>query len=469
MVDQHYLHLPDLQFSANLHLFCCLKYPRNHLSLRWMARDFKLKISDPLHRIQHWSLVAMAFILPFPHKIPHPVLYVVAVLWLAEIIRTAWAGKSARFLYQRFISHGSLLTRISAFLLIFCYIAGVLYSENLSSARFELEKKSLLLLFPMVIMTMDRVVFDRLLLKRILAGFITGLFLVTSFYMVMAQQRFALSGSAGEFFYSSLSHWHHPGYLSLYVVFALGVTAWLLPTGRSRFKRYQIVMAVVLMLWWLVIIFLLSSKIGFLSLLIALLLIFMLMFKTLPRRTMVMLTVGFLLALAVVSSLFSGTVMARFEVMRQRGLEVPDLATIRRADGIVIRIISWEIAFQQWKAAPVLGVGTGDYHDELWDELASRDLLEVFGGFKNAHNQFLQTAVTCGTIGFIALLMWILAPLFALKPPRPWLNIFFITLMAVNLMVESMLETQAGVMFIVFFHIILQIVPQSRAVEPTAA
>ncbi|MFO7721897.1 MAG: O-antigen ligase family protein, partial [Bacteroidales bacterium] len=301
---------------------------------------------------------------------------------------------------------------------------------------------------------MNQKVFTKLLFSRILMSFAAGLLLFTFLYAGLAIQRYLISGKPGEFFYLTLSTWHHPGYLSFYVVFAMGASFWLFLNDKNR-KPWKAMVYIMLSLWWLVFVFLLSSKVGFLSLILFILFASWQIYRKVSRRSFVIAVLLILIMLAGVSVPFSGTIRARFAVMQQRGFVVPDLSTIRRADGIVIRLISWDIALHQWKNVPVAGVGTGDYHDKTWSELKERGLVEVFGGFKNAHNQFLQTAVTCGSIGFIALLMWIFIPLLSLKRPIPWINTFFVALLVINLMVESMLETQAGVMFIVFFQIIL--------------
>ncbi|MFO7722138.1 MAG: hypothetical protein R6V49_02845, partial [Bacteroidales bacterium] len=218
-----------------------------------------------LVRMQHGALIALAFAVVLPHKWPHPFFYAFALLWIAEIIINAIEQRSLKFLRQRFVSHGPILLRVSLFLLIFCYIAGVFYSENLASARFELEKKSLLLLFPLAIMTMNQKVFTKLLFSRILMSFAAGLLLFTFLYAGLAIQRYLISGKPGEFFYLTLSTWHHPGYLSFYVVFAMGACLWLFLNDKNR-KPWKAMVYIMLSLWWLVFVFLLSSKVGFLSL-----------------------------------------------------------------------------------------------------------------------------------------------------------------------------------------------------------
>jgi O-antigen ligase len=430
--------------------------------------------SNPLQRsasmvwLQYWALVIIAVAITLPDKLPHPAFYTFGVLWLTELCYTLFREKKLRFIRNRFVNQGSLMFRWSVFMLILCYIAGLLYTENLASARFELEKKSLLLLFPLAVMTMNQDVFSKRLLRSILTGFTAGLLLVTLYYTGFAMQRFSVSGEMAEFFYSTLSVRHHPGYLSFYVVFAMGASFWLFISDENR-KPWKTVLFALLSLWWLVFVFLLSSKTGFLSLLLFLLFAFRQIYRKVSRRSFIVVIVLIIIMLAGVSIPLSGTIRARFAAMQQRGLEVPDLSTIRRADGIVIRLISWDIAWHQWKKAPVAGVGTGDYHDATWQELEDRGLLDVFGGFKNAHNQFLQTAVTCGLVGFIALILWIIVPILSFPAPRPWLNIFFITLLVLNLMVESMLETQAGVLFIVFFQILLNKKLQKKMPETSAS
>ena len=73
----------------------------------------------------------------------------------------------------------------------------------------------------------------------------------------------------------------------------------------------------------------------------------------------------------------------------------------------------------------------------------------------NAHNQFLQTFIGTGIIGFLLLLSITLGAIIKGFINKNYLLILFSLLMILNFLVESMLQAQAGFIFFVFFFCIL--------------
>lgn len=70
------------------------------------------------------------------------------------------------------------------------------------------------------------------------------------------------------------------------------------------------------------------------------------------------------------------------------------------------RMIAWQVAFEAWKKYPVFGWGPNNYYYAF--NLYYRPELLRYGipetWFDNAHNMFLQTLATQGSVGFIAYL-----------------------------------------------------------------
>ena len=73
----------------------------------------------------------------------------------------------------------------------------------------------------------------------------------------------------------------------------------------------------------------------------------------------------------------------------------------------------------------------------------------------NAHNQFLQTFIGTGLLGFALLLMMTVGGLIYGFVKRNYILILFSVLMIFNFLVESMLQAQAGFVFFVFFFCLL--------------
>src|SRR5690606_7243974 len=99
-----------------------------------------------------------------------------------------------------------------------------------------------------------------------------------------------------------------------------------------------------------------------------------------------------------------------------------------------------------------LGVGTGDINIELENHFRENGLEELADKELNPHNQFLQSAMA---IGIPALLWFIFSLLFPFRKiirTKDWLYAFFLCSMVLNLLVESMLEKQSGIIYFAFFN-----------------
>jgi O-antigen ligase len=119
-----------------------------------------------------------------------------------------------------------------------------------------------------------------------------------------------------------------------------------------------------------------------------------------------------------------------------------------------LRLISWNAAIEIIKSHPALGVGLGDVRNELKIIYKKENQEVAYTKALNAHNQFLQTSVGIGLPGLIALLGMLLFFILSSYHNRYKLGIVLGVLVFINLLFESMLETQAGILFIVFWIII---------------
>lgn len=115
-----------------------------------------------------------------------------------------------------------------------------------------------------------------------------------------------------------------------------------------------------------------------------------------------------------------------------------------------IRLIMWNTSWEVWKESFLFGTGTGDYNTELTERNFKKGNYGVAKEQLNSHNQFLNTGVQLGITGVILLLMIFLSTIRHCYD-TPW-KIMVLVVFLVNFLVESFLETQAG---IVLFCILL--------------
>ena len=132
---------------------------------------------------------------------------------------------------------------------------------------------------------------------------------------------------------------------------------------------------------------------------------------------------------------------------------VTDAVDNDAADGDA-RISITRSALHRVMENPLTGYGTGNYRDSLVEQYERDDYDYGARARFNAHNQYLESMLSAGIIGLIALLLFIFSPMaFALKQARKAvLPVLFATgIVAGNLLVESMLERQMGLLFIGWF------------------
>ena len=103
----------------------------------------------------------------------------------------------------------------------------------------------------------------------------------------------------------------------------------------------------------------------------------------------------------------------------------------------------------------IFGVGTGDVKDALMESYKEHQDVKILSQKLNAHNQYLQTFISLGIFGLILLLYMLFFPAIRAFRQKDFLFMIFLAIFAVNIMVESMLENQAGVIFYALFNALL--------------
>jgi O-antigen ligase len=161
------------------------------------------------------------------------------------------------------------------------------------------------------------------------------------------------------------------------------------------------------------------------------------------RLTNSLLAVGLIVTFLFTLSLFPKS-YSRFYAAESAVENEPDISS---QDGSMARILVWQTAIEIIKKHPLTGVGTGDVEPELMKLYAQKNIQIAMDESLNAHNQFLQTFLALGIIGFLVLVAVLIIPgIFAFRHSQ-LLYVLFLVMFALNLLVESMLERQAGVVF----------------------
>lgn len=326
---------------------------------------------------------------------------------------------------------------------------GLLFSDDLAYAQRYLEIKLSFLVFPLVWWlgpNHEQKWIDRVLWCFVLAASGFALFCFGEAFVT-----YLANGDSSEFIYRKLSNFYHPTYQAAYGCFSIGILLNWLVKRHVKGRMIMIALAVLLTVY----VSMLASKAGILCL--AALLIFLAFHQARDkqRRKLVILHAS-LFGVLVLSVLSAPKSSGRIErvIADATGQNTTEIATSSGQ----IRLLAWRSALEVMVEKP-FGVGTGDVKAALTQKYEEKG--ETFAKSKqlNAHNQFLQSGVEHGWWGMLLLIgVCIVALLEAMRMKNRLLTIL-ILICGFNMLFESFLELQGGIVFFCFF---LTLLSQSR-------
>ena len=322
------------------------------------------------------------------------------------------------------------------------HIISALYSQNTGAAFFDLEVKLSFLLLPLLFGFQKpdpAIKLLSILRLYVFAGLISGLFLLINNLLYYSEN--------GQFLtYMTYSTFLHPSYLSMYFGFSILAAVFLLLN-----KSGNVFCIVLSMLIALTNIYFAESKAAIIVTFV--LLIYMLFMLINPKYR----AFASLISLALlVSFLFFANKIHRFSSISyvfehlKETMEHPENAV----ESTALRVLVWQASTEVIKDNPLIGVGIGDVHSELSKVYMKKNIVHALEINMNSHNQYLETTVALGIIGLLLLLLMLFAPLFYVQN-NTFLIYGFILIIAFNILVESMFNTQAGVIFFSFFYSLL--------------
>ncbi|MCD4790077.1 MAG: O-antigen ligase family protein, partial [Bacteroidales bacterium] len=346
---------------------------------------------------------------------------------------------------------------ISFGLLYVFYIIGTLYSNQLygmEGAFFDLEVKLSLLLFPIFFSTIDFSGFRKDFFSMVQKAFIAGCIISTIFLFINAIFRYVTDNDVMQFYYSNLSMFFHPGYLALYYTFAIAIILNRLIKKQQR-KTSKKLLAIVLILYFQVFIILLSSKAGIMGLILIYILAIFFIIVRQKKLSLYTFIISVSLTGSFIILLFSFPYSYNRIFTARQALETEEQLTTSSRDGSVARVFIWKSSLEIIKENFLFGAGTGDVKQSLFEKYKEKHIELALEKHLNAHNQYLQTFIAIGFIGFLLLISSIILPAIYAIRYKNLLYFLFLGMIGFHLLVESMLERQAGVVFYAFFNVFL--------------
>lgn len=382
-------------------------------------------------KINYKLLELSFFALPFRYEITSVCIFCMFFLSVFDLIK----NKKTNILKK-------INLTILFFLLYFTIdLIGIIYSENKSFGFKDLESKLFFAIAPVIFLSNN---FSKVTIIKSLKNFIFGTTLVLLVQYGFAFNYFIKYNSIPN--YVNFCFYMHPTYYSLYQLFSIILLLKLKNTFPKRWMYYFILLLLSIG------IILTNSKAGTLSFLIFILII-IIRFLLKQKRIYLISTLS---ALMIVSILvFQRLESSRFSELKT-SFNFPYQTEYKGAfNSTQIRIIVWRSAKELIYNKPFFGSGTGDIKDELIHEYYKiKFQIGIYDSY-NCHNQFLQIIATFGYIlGFPILILYgynIYREMRSKNHLFVLLNIVFLF----NLLFESMLESKAGIEFIVLFNICL--------------
>jgi O-antigen ligase len=395
-------------------------------------------------------ILAIAVCLPVYSNLVPPLIILASLFWIAEPQRIPVGLRVMK-------NNRAVLALVFLFLI---YAAGIIYSFNKEEGFQILETKLSLIIFPLILST--RLQDIRQDINTYLRFFIYGCLLSGlicfswSLYCYLKPMYILIDGveydlGASYFYYNRLSPLIHPSYLSLYVNVALLSLYYLVAKGEIKLtlKWYMI------SLFFGAFVLLLSSKAGWLGLFLISMFIFIsFLFKRKLVEGIIILIIlgGMFYVFNISAPQYSQRITSATEAVVNAGSdEKPETGN----DGTSSRILVWQAAAELLLTHPLFGTGTGDAKKAMLEKYKEKGMVTEFEHKLNSHNQFLNTSVALGFAGLICLLLCLGLPIFLSLRNINMLLWGFCILSGINFLFESMLETQAGVMFYAFFGTVL--------------
>jgi O-antigen ligase len=326
------------------------------------------------------------------------------------------------------------------------YLIGLMWSTDMGYAWFDLGIKAGMGIVPLVAWLIPRE--RRAGGSDLLGWFVAGNVLAVVICCAVAIGRSVFERFSGgpvygpaNFIASRFSLFLHPSYFAVQCCFALVIAVF--DRGHLGSRKSRAITVALLLIG----ILLSASKMGWAALVIVFVSLLATRWKDPKERRTLLLSGGVMLALFML-------LVATSDYMREKVDQLIDVGSGERPSpdatgSSEVRELVWHAGGQLLREHWAFGTGTGDVKNELLARYAELGYSHPLKERLNAHSQLLQTPLTVGIIGGLMLALLILLPLWYAIRHRDPMTALFVTMLAMNWAVESMLEVQAGVVFLV--------------------
>jgi len=391
------------------------------------------KIKELIPKINFSLYLLIAFLLPLHQKSIGLFIGVLTVFSILELI-----------LFKNFSIKNKPIF-IAGLLFFLIHLISVIYSSDKAIAWFDIEVKLSLLIFPILFSIQNQYLkkYNKLIFFTfVLSSFIGS---VVMLYIPLM----AYWGNGFEF----LNHvremrYLHPSYFSMYLIFSIGILIKYITENKNIIIYKYIIFVPIIFLVYLI--SLLQSKAEIITIIVVLFYLFML--AIIKLRSFLLKIAIFLLIIS-----FSLIILQKSSRLQSMFYSVEQISSAGESkdETTGIRYEIWKIAAHQIKSNWLIGVGAGDIKSSISSELEDKHLDAALDNSLNIHNQFLETFLGQGILGLSLLIFLLYLGVKEAIKRKDWLLTVFLILITISFGPESMLNTQAGVIFFSFFYYFL--------------
>lgn len=412
---------------------------------------FKTKAKIEFAYLFSLFVISLSFFLP-------EIIYLnagIALLALTWLIEGSFAEKLNAFKKPLVLGYVSL----------FClYLISLVYTHNLGEGLKDIESKLTLLLFPIILSTIN---LKQNFFKKTLL-FFAYCCVFFSFITLCFQIKVSIDYADTAYLFSDglvLIYKKQAIYYSIYVVFSIFILSEYLFKNLYSIGKAQRILLIFSIAFLIGFLFLLMARTSIgIFVIISLASIILIGLKKRRFKEAIIICVSLFLFFIGFTLLFPQT-LKRFESLQNASFDFENMSPIyhfaaaenseKNWNGLNLRLAKWQCAVAVIKDQPLLGVGTGDVKDELVEEYKRNNFHYAVEHRFDPHNQFLETTVAIGVIGLFALLFCYLCPLTVAIRKQNWLLGSFMILIVSSSLTESILGRSQGIVFISFFILII--------------
>ncbi|OQA02382.1 MAG: O-Antigen ligase [Bacteroidetes bacterium ADurb.Bin408] len=390
-------------------------------------------------KFRHYLLYGIALLIPVSRK---GVLLLLLLYGLNWLILQNYKEKF-NLLKQRL---GKILIFSSLYII---YALSLLWSSNLRAGLFDLQVKLSLFLIPFILFSEK--VTDKSVRENVFKSYIAGCIITVCYCFINSLIQYTQTHAIESFVYIRFSVLFHPTYFSLFLNFAI-VLIFFMYFSSYKHKRSETIIYGLLILIFSASIVLANSK----AVLITLFITYLsaaLYYGYRKNRIKESVIISVLLVSGMAVLLYhTPQINNRLKDSKRIINEYLHNEKLRDNEGTAQRILVWRSSIKIIKEYLYTGVGAGDVKDMLMEDYMANHYKNIVEKKLNSHNQYLQTMVALGIPGVLFLLMILFYPLILNRRNTNYLQLMFVIITAINFLTESMLETQAGVVFFAFFN-----------------